>query len=118
MDLRSLIEESFFKAVEATLAALALTTRVALMAAAGPAGVRSIAGLVLAARGSDAAHFPALGIFADAVVNHGESALASCTLTALVALVLATVPASILAIALLDEASPSGDTTLGPSLGV
>jgi len=88
------------------------------VAAAGPAGVRSIAGLVCAARGRDAAHFPALGIFADAVVNHGESALASCTLTALVVLVLATAPASILAIALLVEASFSGDTTVGPSLGV
>jgi len=118
MGLRSLIEESFFKAVEATLAAIALATRVALVFAAAPAGVRSIAGLVLAARGSDAAHFPALGISAGAVVNHGESALASCTLAALVVLVLATAPASILAIALLDEASPSGDTTLGPSRGV
>jgi len=123
MGLRSLIEESFFKSVEATLAAIAPATTVALVFAAGPAVVfRSyIVKDELAARGHDAAIWPhPCRRFerAFAVFKHWESALASCTLTALVVLVLATAPASILAIALLVEASFSGDTTVGPSLGV
>jgi len=125
MSLISLIEESFFKAVEATLAAIAPATTVVLVFAAAPAVVRcSIAAGELAARGIDAAHFPGWIKGIEylhrqwAVFKHWESALASCTLTALVALVLATAPASILAIALLMKASRSGDTTVGPSLGV
>jgi len=99
------IEEGSFEAVEATLAAIALATRVALVLAAAPAGIISHAGLVLAALLVDAASCPALGISADAVMNHRESALASCTLTTRVVLVFATAPASILAIALLVQAS-------------
>jgi len=104
------------------LAAIAPTTSVALVSAAAVAGIRAYARLVLAALLSDASFVPAFWISADAVVNHRESALASFTLTdlftALVTLLLAAAPASMLSIALLDKASITGDTTGGPSLGV